>query len=823
VHTRFALGLSHVVDVRSENPDLQWRGRLLNALIFALMIGILVLAGANFFRFATPWRLSHILGSVFALIALAVILWINRSGRVRLAGLLYVVLFVLAVSCLFRIEDLDRVMALYVVPTMGASFVLVPSGSFALATLSVLGYSLAYATSFPSVPYNYISSIGLYLAAWAAWLAARNLERALREIRQRADELDRCVLERTRDLTEALVRKRAESDATQAVLQSIGDGVMVFDQSRRVTVANPAAYALLERDAADVLGHTISEVMGDAVSQEDQAILRSLIEGERPARAGLKIAWGHKTMAVSLATLDLPVAGQRGSMVILRDITKEDQVDRMKNEFVSIVSHELRTPMTSIKGYVDMLAMGAAGAVTEKQRNYLGIIKTSADRLSEMVDELLDLSRIEAGKAQMNYQAVSLSRVLHEVVAMLQKNFDDRGIQLHLDIPDDLPDVLADPGRLNQVVTNLLSNALKYTFEGRVDVKARVADNQVQMDVSDTGIGMSKEDQAKLFTRFFRAATARTREISGSGLGLSITRSLLEMQGGHIWVESAVGQGSTFSFTIPTLPEPLAHMAPTEPPPAMMIRPRATPSKILVVDDELPVAQALCRQLEAGGYTTLISSRGMDALPLARREQPDLILLDVMLSDADGFEVLRQIKQGTDTRSIPVIITSVASDGEKGLAQGAADCLVKPVGDHQLLTSVQRVLAAALESETPCSVLVVDDEEDIRQWLSLELSSRGFLVAEAQDGQAALATIAARPPHLIVLDLEMPKMDGWAVIQALRENPQTAHIPIIVLAASLTDLQSEKMRVSGMRAEQFLTKPLSVKVLVAEIKKQLAL
>ena len=820
MHTRLALWLSHVVDVRSDNPELRWRGRLLNALIFALMIGLLALMGVNLLRFANPARLSYFLGGVLVLITLVVILWLNRSGRVRLAGHLYLALFVLAVSCLFRIEDLDRAMALYIVPTMSASFVLVPPSSFVLATLSVLGYSLAYAASFPRLPYNYISSLGLYLAAWAAWLAARNLEKALREIRQHANELDRCVLERTHDLTEALARERAESDATQAVLQSIGDGVMVFDQSRRVIVANPAVCAVLERGEADVLGHTISEVMGETVSLEDQAIIRSLIEGERPTRAGLKIFWGHKTVAVSLATLDLPLAGQRGSMVILRDITKEAQVDQMKNEFVSIVSHELRTPVTSIKGYVDLLAMGSAGAVTEAQRGYLDIIKTSADRLSEMVDELLDLSRIEAGKAQMRYQAVSLPRVLREVAVMLQKNFDERGIQLHLDILDDLPDVLADPGRLNQIVTNLLSNALKYTFEGRVDVKARLVDDLVQVDVSDTGIGMTREDQAKLFTRFFRASTARAREISGTGLGLSITRSLIEMQGGRIWVESAVDQGSTFSFTIPTLPKPLAHMAPTEPSPAMMIRPRATPSKILVVDDELPVALALRQQLEAGGYIALISTRGTDALPLARREQPDLILLDVTLPDADGFEVLQQIKRGAETRSIPVMITSAVPEEEKGRALGAADCLVKPVGDHQLLTSVQRVLAAALESESPWSVLVVDDEEDIRHWLSLELLKCGFLVAEAQGGEAALAAVAARPPHLIVLD---PKMDGWAVIQKLRENPRTAHIPIIVLTASPTDLQREKARMLGMGAEQFLTKPLSVEVLIAEIKKQLAL
>lgn len=203
MHTRLALWLSHVVDVRSDNPELRWRGRLLNALIFALMIGLLALMGVNLLRFANPARLSYLLGGVLVLITLVVILWLNRSGRVRLAGHLYLALFVLAVSCLFRIEDLDRAMALYIVPTMSASFVLVPPSSFVLATLSVLGYSLAYAASFPRLPYNYISSLGLYLAAWAAWLAARNLEKALREIRQHANELDRCVLERTHDLTEA--------------------------------------------------------------------------------------------------------------------------------------------------------------------------------------------------------------------------------------------------------------------------------------------------------------------------------------------------------------------------------------------------------------------------------------------------------------------------------------------------------------------------------------------------------------------------------------------------------------------------------------------
>jgi signal transduction histidine kinase len=573
LHSHLAEWLASALDVPCPDPDQRRRGRLLNVLIWALLLGSIVAALVK--TFSSPqgflqFSLSHLTPSALVLALLLVILGLNRRGRVRLASVLYLGVFVAAVSFMFRIQDLDRIMVLYIVPTMGASFLLIPPSSFALATLSILGYSVAYWATPAGVPYNYVSCIGLYLAALVAWLAAANLENALREIRQRADQLDRWVLDRTRDLAEALAREHSEASQTQAILRSIADGVIVFDQNGQAIVANPAVCALLECGESDLLGHDINAVMalaplgtaGQAVGNDDQAIIRSLVGDGGPAHAGLKIAWGNRTVAIHLAPVNLPFVKEHGTLVVLRDVTREAQVDRMKSEFVSIVSHELRTPMTSIKGYVDLLAMGMLGAVSEQQREYLHIVKTNADRLSEMVKELLDLSQIEAGKVQMHYQAVSLPCVVHEVKLMLQKDFDDRGIRLQLDVPDALPAVLCDPGRLTQIVTNLLSNALKYTFQGHVSVTARVVGRYVQVDIADTGIGMSEEDQAKLFTRFFRASTARVREISGTGLGLSITRSLIEMQGGRIWVKSAVDQGSAFSFTIPVLPEPLAHMAP---------------------------------------------------------------------------------------------------------------------------------------------------------------------------------------------------------------------------------------------------------------------
>ena len=776
------LWFGRFLTVKSDNPETIRKGRLFGILVLGALVGIVILTLTNVILFVMgdSEAASFVAGDVATIVLTAGLLRLNQIGKTRIASYVFLLFFTSATSFMFPTSELPIVFIIYVVPTIGASFVLSPGSSFIFATLSTLGYSVAYAMGGFQGLFNYVSVIALYVVALLAWLAATNLENALSEIRKRAAELDQHVAERTSDLVDALQREHSEVNKTQAILSSIGDGVLVFDQNEQAIVVNPAACAIIERGEADVLGCDVSQIMGKAVGEEDQAIIRSLAESQGAPRAGLKITWGHKTLAVGFAPVKLPFTDQPGTVVVLRDITREAEVDRMKSEFVSIVSHELRTPMTVIKGYVELLLTGTT-TTPEAQHDFLEIIRTNADRLSDMVNELLDVSRIEAGKVSMNFQPVAVRSAIHEVATMLQKSFDDRGIQLNLNLPDDLPDVPADPGRLAQILTNLLSNALKYTLEGHVDVSAHVAEGFVQVDVIDSGIGMSEDDQAKLFTRFFRASTARTHEISGTGLGLSITRSLVEMHGGHIWVKSTIGRGSTFSFTLPVLPASLAHM-PTEAVPATVIRRRPAQSKILVVDDDLRVARLFAQQLEADGHTVMVTTHGKDALPLARREQPDLILLDVVMPDIDGFEVLAQLKQDWDTKPIPVIVTSIVAEEEKGFALGAADYLVKPLDNRQLLISVRRVLMQ-LDRATPGTVLVVDDEADIRHWLSVELTRQGYLVTEAQNGEECLAAVATHPPDLILLDLNMPQVDGWTVIRRLKENPQTTGIPIIVLTA----------------------------------------
>jgi signal transduction histidine kinase/CheY-like chemotaxis protein len=815
------LWFGRFLTVKSDNPETIRKGRLFGILVLGALAGVGALTAFNIaelFFAHTPEVVSWIFGDVLTFILTAGLLRLNQIGKTRIASYVFLFFFTVAASFMFSLDELPLVFIIYVVPTVGASFVLSPASAFVFATLSALAYTAAYAVGGFLGTYNYVSIIALFIVALLAWLAATNLENALSEVRKRAAELDLHVAERTSDLVDALQREHSEVNKTQAILSSIGDGVLVFDHNEQAIVVNPAACAIIERGEADVLGRDVSQIMGKAVGEEDQAIIRSLAESQGAPRAGLKVAWGHKTLAVGFAPVKLPFTDQPGTVVVLRDITREAEVDRMKSEFVSIVSHELRTPMTVIKGYVELLLTGTS-TTAEMQHDFLEIIRTNADRLSDMVNELLDVSRIEAGKISMNFQPVAVRSAIHEVATMLQKSFADRGIQLNLDLPDGLPDVPADPGRLAQILTNLFSNALKYTLEGHVDVSAHVVDGFVQVDVIDSGIGMSEEDQSKLFTRFFRASTARTHEISGTGLGLSITRSLVEMHGGHIWVKSTVGRGSTFSFTLPVLPASLAHM-PTEGAPTTVTRRHSTQSKILVVDDDLQVARSFAQQLEPDGHTVMITTHGKDALPLARRERPDLILLDVVMPDMDGFEVLTQLKQDWDTKVIPVIVISVVAEEEKGFALGAADYLVKPVDSRQLLISVRRVLMQMTRA-TPGTVLVADDEADIRHWLSAELTRQGCLVTEAQNGEECLAAVATHPPDLILLDLNMPQIDGRTVIHKLKENPQTAGIPIIVLTASSADPEREKVQMLGMGVKQFLTKPVSIEMLTGEVQRQL--
>jgi PAS domain S-box-containing protein len=832
--------IGRLINVPSSDPDDRRRSQLLNILL--LGVGALVLLAlvatvvANLVgeyqaeRDFTLYRTSTAL-----LLGVVVIYFVNRYWSGTIASSLFLLVLTVALAFTDQPQEViqGRSLFMFTIPILMASVLLRPYASFIVAALTGVvlvgvGVGANLASSLVgSLPF---STLAFFAVALVSWLSARSLERALEEVRVINRELDQRVEDRTRDLAEALTREHAESSKNQAVLEGIADGVIVFDTDSHAIVANPAIGRILERPSEGILGHDIETLMAKEVDASDQEMVVNLLKEKELRRSSLKFDWSDKTLSVSFAPVRDVSGTVIGTVAVFRDYTREAEIDRMKSDFVSIVSHELRTPLTSIKGYLDLVLMGASGPVNKQQTSFLEIAKDNTERLNEMVADLLDISRIESGKVELDVQVVSIPEIVERVAQSLRREFEDRGLTLTLALPPDLPEIFGDPGRIAQILINLLSNAYKYTPQGGATVRARVVRNFLQIDVIDTGVGISASDREKLFTRFFRAEDTAVRQQPGTGLGLNITKSMVEMHGGEIRVESEPGMGTTFSFTLPV---PAGLVATEAARPTPKVSPPLRPSRktepvpiipsgpwILVVDDDEDVAHLFEQQLQQAGYRVTIVTQGSRAVEVARQLQPELITLDLMM-DVDGLEVLQELKADPGTAEIPVMIVSVIAEPRKGLALGAADYLVKPLNEGELLKRVRHILNQLDGSGARNKILVVDDEIDIVGWLKHFLTHSGFQVAEAYDGVQALEAVAADLPDLILLDLKMPRMDGRTTIRRLREQEETRHIPIIVLSANPISDEVERVQMLGMGVKEFLRKPVTMEQLINEIKKHL--
>jgi GAF domain-containing protein/DNA-binding response OmpR family regulator/nitrogen-specific signal transduction histidine kinase/HAMP domain-containing protein len=643
-------------------------------------------------------------------------------------------------------------------------------------------------------------------------------------------ELYQLITDQAERLGLMLRTQKAEAAKHQAIVEGIADGVLVLDTNRYVVLMNPAAARILGvKDASAVEGQHIREILKLAGAPVDQVLARQLYdklmtgiehfstleaseEGPVPG-LGFRLEAEEKVIVVSLSPVSLG-SGELPSLVtVLRDISREAEVERLKNEFISTVSHELRTPMTSIKGYTDLLVSENVGTLNEQQRRFVHVIKSNADRLTALVNDILDISRIETGRIKLKVTSINLARLIDDMADNFRGRMVEKSLELILDLPSTLPLIRGDETRVVQILENLASNAWKYTPEGgKVTVKARVVDGFVQVDVADTGIGIAQRDLAHIFDRFYRTEQAEVRAVDGTGLGLAIVKMFVELLGGKIWVQSEVNRGSTFSFTLPLAVET----------PVGSSNGDTTAPKILVVDDDEHILQLLRHHLETEGYQVLTAQRGEDVFKLAYSEQPALITLDIILADMDGFEVLEKLKKDPVTTGIPVIIVSVVPDAEtRGLALGAAGYIGKPFEELQVLNQVRQVLASLgiTENGRLNHVLVVDDDRHIVDWLKEALTNSGFVVQGAYNGHEALALAREDSPDLILLDLKMPDMDGYEVIRNLRREQATRSIPVIVITGSSFDDDYDHVEILGMGVEHMLTKPFSVETLVEEIKR----
>jgi PAS domain S-box-containing protein len=371
-------------------------------------------------------------------------------------------------------------------------------------------------------------------------------------------ELYRLIFDQAERLGNTLKAQKVEATKSQAILEGVADGVLVADADGQVILFNAAAERILGLPREKALGRTINEMLGLYGSQAKDwmekivgwARRSETYTSEEYLAAQLEI--GDSVVSVHLAPVQMEGNEFLGTVSAFRDVTVEVEAERAKTEFVSTVSHELRTPMTSVKGYVKLLLMGAVGRLTDEQQNFLSIVDTNVNRLTTLVNDLLDISRIESGRMAISPQVMRVEEVIGQITRELETRATDQGLTLWRSVPSTLPKVVADPDRVAQVLTNLVANACNYTLPGgEVTVSARAVGDEVRVSVQDTGIGISPEDQEKIFDRFFRADDEVVQNASGTGLGLPIVQSLVEMQGGQVWVESEPGQGSTFTFTLP--------------------------------------------------------------------------------------------------------------------------------------------------------------------------------------------------------------------------------------------------------------------------------
>jgi signal transduction histidine kinase/CheY-like chemotaxis protein len=443
---------------------------------------------------------------------------------------------------------------------------------------------------------------------------------------------------------------------------------------------------------------------------------------------------------------------------------------RHKSEFLASMSHELRTPLNAVIGFSDVLLDRMFGELNERQDEYVRDIRNSGRHLLDLINEILDLSKVEAGRMELDLDAVPLDELLENGVAMVRERAAAHGIALTVEIEPGLGTAHGDELKLRQVVVNLLSNAVKFTPDGgSVTVAARRAGKEAQVSVRDTGIGIADGEQEQIFEAFQRGGRAARQSTEGTGLGLTLSRRIVELHGGRMWMESALGTGSTFSFSVPLLeaPAPPGHDS-------------EAAGGVLVVDDDSSSADLLRVLLEGAGYRVTVARDGAEGLELARRLQPAAVILDILLPRLSGWDVLAKLKSDPATSSLPVVIVSMVDEQGAGFALGASEYLVKPVDRDRLLDALSHCLRPPEGART---VVAIDDDPVDLDLLEAVLAPDGWRVVRASGGDEGLRAVRRERPAVVLLDLLMPDVDGFAVVEQLRADPEADDVPIVVLTS----------------------------------------
>ena len=630
-----------------------------------------------------------------------------------------------------------------------------------------------------------------------------------------------------------------EKRRLDAVLRNITDGLVVTDADCRVIHANPAFGRMFGVDVHTVRGSRLKESLDEEhLYHLIQRVLENPTEtftsefstrGDRVFQATAVAIQEDHSSATAAEIEEQPVK-VRNVVTVVRDITHEKAVDRMKTEFISTVSHELRTPLTSVLGFAKLIdrtferhiapqvdtEKKRTGQALQRVRDNLDIIVVEAERLTRLINDVLDISKLESGKIEWQDRLFEVGAIIDRVVARAQPKAADKGLDIRADIESGLPQMVADPSRVQQVISILVSNALKFTDEGRIEITARRLDpgeavhgwqapaeveGGVLISVADTGVGIPQAALPKLFNRFQQMVTdTLTDKPKGTGLGLAISREIVTHYGGIIWAESVWREGATFTFTLPLKPGALAEEGVDIQPLAVgdlavQSVPRAgdeSAPTVLIVDDEPHIRSLLVQELEAEGYRVLVAANGKEALALARHHKPTpaLIVLDIMLPDISGFDVTRILKVDPVTANIPILILSIVEDRERGLALGAEEYLIKPVETSTLLAAVGSLLQRARGQ--PDGESVTSPAPPAWKTILGVLRSQGFEVLSGADHEELIAALQHCLPEAALLDQAAPNLADMEMIHALTFYEDDRVYVMFLLATERGETQSDE-------------------------------
>ena len=648
--------------------------------------------------------------------------------------------------------------------------------------------------------------------------------RMVQGVQARERELAHALTE-SRELAAVTTESRRRVEAAHAemlaTLETVPAALMIFDVDGSVRLRNRAATEVfgIEPQNPELRRNYQSRFKrfakdGTLIPQEQWVSSRAL-RGEIIANQELEIHHPDGRVFPIFAS-GAPLRDEHGrvsgAIVAFQDIGRLREVDRMKDEFVSIVSHELRTPLTSIRGSIQ-LVVGDPGSVPDAEhRSLLQIALNNCERLVRIINDILDVSKIESGNLMLHRKAVNVAELVRQSIDVVQGPARAANVGIGVKLPADLRPVVVDHDRIVQALVNLLSNAIKFApAESTVTVAATGTDTMVTIVVSDQGEGIAPENITRLFQKFQQLDSSSLRRKGGTGLGLAITKALVEQHGGRISVDSESGKGTRFSFTLPAATaEEAASLAPvvanSDGSASLAVR------RVLVVEDDDDFRGLMRVQLKDAGYVVFDARDAQSALQIARTVHPDVITVDLLMPGVDGWSFIDMLRHDASLASIPVVVVSGASDARSsGKLPVDVSVVAKGEGTERLL----REVSLALAGRRGATILVAEDDDDLRGVLTTSLTRNGHRVIQAHDGAEALAAVEREPIDLLVLDLVMPNIDGFEVLARLKQRGDGETIPVVVVTG--TDRSSTELMALRLGANVYLSKPIEAAALAGEV------